>query len=100
MNYGKAEEPSSSPSRLPSTARFAVTSAILPVISSRSDKAPSVTVAVPMPVLVFHVHRLSVAAGSPGEWARHDTSLGAPAPIGRSPPPPPERPVHRVIRLS
>src|ERR1700678_4355044 len=40
MNYGKVEEPSSSRRRFPSTARFAATSAILTVISSRSDRAP------------------------------------------------------------
>src|SRR5580692_11290073 len=41
MNYGKVEEPSSSPSRSPSTARRAATSAILTVILSRSDRAPT-----------------------------------------------------------
>src|SRR6202166_4916456 len=41
MNCGKAEEPSSSRSQYPSTARFAATSAILTVILSRSDRAPS-----------------------------------------------------------
>src|SRR5580658_5784585 len=41
MNCGKVEEPSSSPSQYPSTARFAATSAILTVILSRSDRAPS-----------------------------------------------------------
>src|SRR5271157_4441859 len=40
MNYGKVEEPSSSQSQYPSTARFAVTSAILTVTLSRSDRAP------------------------------------------------------------
>src|SRR5580700_9549882 len=40
MNYGKVEEPSSSRNRLPSTARFAATSAILTVTLSRSDRAP------------------------------------------------------------
>jgi putative intracellular protease/amidase len=39
-NYGKVEEPSSSPSRSPSTAKRAATSAILTVILSRSDRAP------------------------------------------------------------
>lgn len=38
MNYGKVEEPSSSRSRYPSTARFAATSAILTVTLSRSVK--------------------------------------------------------------
>src|ERR1700689_1639960 len=41
MNYGKVEEPSSSRSRRKSTARFAATSAILTVILSRSDRAPT-----------------------------------------------------------
>ena len=41
MNCGKVEEPSSSRSRYPSTARFAATSAILTVILSRSDRAPT-----------------------------------------------------------
>src|ERR1700736_6778608 len=41
MNNGKVEEPSSSRSQYPSTARFAATSAILTVILSRSDRAPS-----------------------------------------------------------
>src|SRR6202166_2664997 len=41
MNCGKVEEPSSSRSQYPSTARFAATSAILTVILSRSDRAPS-----------------------------------------------------------
>src|SRR5580704_7771514 len=41
MNYGKVEERTSSPRRSPSTARFAATSAILTVILSRSDRAPS-----------------------------------------------------------
>src|ERR1700692_3782435 len=41
INYGKVEEPSSSPSRSPSTARRAATSAILTVILSRSDRAPT-----------------------------------------------------------
>src|ERR1700733_11218246 len=41
MNCGKVEEPSSSPSQYPSTARFAATSAILTVTLSRSDRAPS-----------------------------------------------------------
>jgi predicted enzyme related to lactoylglutathione lyase len=40
MNYGKVEERSSSPSRSPSTARRAATSAILTVTLSRSDRAP------------------------------------------------------------
>jgi len=40
MNYGRVEEPSSSRNRLPSTARFDATSAILTVILSRSDRAP------------------------------------------------------------
>src|SRR6202158_3318589 len=41
MNCGKVEDPSSSRSQYPSTARFAVTSAILTVILSRSDRAPT-----------------------------------------------------------
>src|ERR1017187_3692874 len=41
MNYGKVEEPSSSRSRSPSTARYAATSAILTAISSKSDRAPT-----------------------------------------------------------
>src|SRR5271169_1353935 len=41
MNYGKVEEPSSSRSRYPSTARYAATSAILTAISSKSDRAPT-----------------------------------------------------------
>src|SRR5271163_3167600 len=41
MNCGKVEEPSSSRSQYPSTARFAATSAILTVTLSRSDRAPS-----------------------------------------------------------
>src|SRR5271157_2647393 len=41
MNCGKVEEPSSSRSQYPSTARYAATSAILTVILSRSDRAPS-----------------------------------------------------------
>src|ERR1700733_6005338 len=41
MNCGKVEELSSSRSQYPSTARFAATSAILTVILSRSDRAPS-----------------------------------------------------------
>src|ERR1700722_1828073 len=41
MNCGKVEEPSSSPSQYPSTARFAATSAILTVTLSRSDRARS-----------------------------------------------------------
>src|ERR1700731_4641328 len=40
-NCGKVEEPSSSRNRLPSTARFAATSAILTDTLSRSDRAPS-----------------------------------------------------------
>src|SRR6202451_2406193 len=45
MNCGRVEEPSSSRSQYPSTARFAATSAILTVILSRSDRAqPSSTV--------------------------------------------------------
>src|SRR5271165_4458038 len=39
MTYGKVEEPSSSRSRSPSTARYAATSAILTVTSSKSDRA-------------------------------------------------------------
>ena len=39
MNCGKVEEPSSSRSPYPSTARFAATSAILTVILSRWDRA-------------------------------------------------------------
>jgi predicted enzyme related to lactoylglutathione lyase len=39
--YGKAEVRCSSRSRSPSTARFAATSAIRTVISSRSDRAPT-----------------------------------------------------------
>src|SRR5215469_15817657 len=39
MNYGRVEEPTSSPSRSQSTARRAVTSAILTVTLSRSDRA-------------------------------------------------------------
>src|ERR1700733_3431768 len=38
MNYGKVEEPSSSRSRSPSTARYAATSAILTATSSKSDR--------------------------------------------------------------
>src|ERR1700682_3986309 len=41
MNCGKAEEPSSSRSQYPSTARFAATSAILTVTLSRLDRALS-----------------------------------------------------------
>src|SRR3984885_8599562 len=41
MNYGKVEEPSSSRSRYPSTARNAAISAILTVTSSKSDRAPT-----------------------------------------------------------
>src|SRR5271166_6961196 len=41
MNCGKVEEPSSSRSQYPSTARFAATSAILTVILSKSDRAPT-----------------------------------------------------------
>src|ERR1700733_7940318 len=41
MNCGKVEEPNSSRSQYPSTARFAATSAILTVILSRSDRALS-----------------------------------------------------------
>ena len=41
MNCGKVEEPSSSRRRSPSTARYAVTSAILTAISSKSDRAPT-----------------------------------------------------------
>src|SRR6202521_4921892 len=41
MNYGKVEEPSSSRSRYPSTARYAATSAILTATSSKSDRAPT-----------------------------------------------------------
>src|ERR1700675_1017505 len=41
MNCGKIEGPSSSRRQYPSTARFAATSAILTVILSRSDRAPS-----------------------------------------------------------
>src|ERR1700685_2623525 len=41
MNYGKAEERSSSRRRSPSTARHAATSAILTDILSRSDRAPT-----------------------------------------------------------
>src|SRR6202451_2741832 len=41
MNCGKVEEPNSSRSQYPSTARFAATSAILTAILSRSDRAPS-----------------------------------------------------------
>src|SRR5215469_66 len=45
MNLGKVEEPSSSRSPYPNTARFAATSAIQMVTSSRSDRAlPSLTV--------------------------------------------------------
>src|SRR5271169_3007726 len=40
MNYGKVEEPSSSPSRSPSMARRAATFAILTVTLSRLDRAP------------------------------------------------------------
>jgi hypothetical protein len=40
INYGKVEGPNSSPGRSLSTARHAATSAILTVISSRSDRAP------------------------------------------------------------
>src|SRR5580692_9740298 len=40
MNCGRAEALSSSRRRFPSTARFAVTSAILTVTSSKSDRAP------------------------------------------------------------
>src|ERR1035438_5759642 len=41
MNCGKVEEPSSSRSQYPSTAKYAATSAILTAISSKSDKAPT-----------------------------------------------------------
>src|SRR5579862_9033564 len=41
MNYGKAEERSSSRHPSPSTARHAATSAILTDILSRSDRAPT-----------------------------------------------------------
>src|SRR5450755_3382079 len=41
MNYGKVEEASSSRNRYPSTARYAAISAILTVILSKSDRAPS-----------------------------------------------------------
>src|SRR5579863_10631574 len=41
MNYGRVGGPSSSRSRFPSTARYAATSAILTVISSKSDRAPT-----------------------------------------------------------
>src|SRR5271169_6662386 len=41
MNYGKVEEPSSSRSRYPSTARYDATSAILTAILSKSDRAPT-----------------------------------------------------------
>src|SRR6516165_6928970 len=45
MSYGKVEEPSSSRSPYPNTARFAATCAIQTVTSSRSDRAqPSLTV--------------------------------------------------------
>src|ERR1700685_1054364 len=44
---GKGEEPSSSRSQYPSTARFAATSAILTVTLSRSDKAPILRTANP-----------------------------------------------------
>src|ERR1700691_63221 len=41
MNCGKVEEPSSSQSRYPSTARYAAISAILTAILSKSDRAPT-----------------------------------------------------------
>src|SRR5271163_1017224 len=43
INCGKVEEPSSSLRQYPSTARFAATSAILTVILSRWDRAPTLS---------------------------------------------------------